>query len=193
MWGSLTGFYRQRSAITFLAGATDYNVVTVVTPTDLDCFAVLRIDAATYHLDPISINEIGIFTSNWTQDTSATPIQWIPLGLNKIALYPILTTNITAYVDNLYYATIPLTDADYIQLGEEDMDALIDYCQFAATIKEGGAELQAAMPLLKNFLSNAAKYNSKLQHSATFRRILGMPGGGQENQRPASDEVTPFR
>lgn len=181
VWGSLTGFYRQRSTVAFPAVGVDYPVTTV----DTSCYAVLRIDLASGpHLDPISIEELGQFNPTWYAASSATQTNWIPLGLNRVALYPLPTGTVNAIVDNLYFAPIPTSDGDFIQVGEEDMDAIIDYMEFISTLKEGGEELKTSMDLLTHFLQQAAKYNSRLLHSATFRKVLGMPAGGQVNQRP---------
>lgn len=181
MWGSFTGFYRQRSSVTFTSAQTDYPVTGV----DPNCYAVLRIDLTSgIHLDPVAIEELGQFNPTWYNDTATAPTGWVPLGLNHIALYPVLTGSVTTTVDNLYFAPLPANDSVFIQVGEEDMDAIIDYIQFAANIKVGGDELQVALQLLNNFLQQCAKYNSRLLNSAIFRRVLGMPSGGQVNQRP---------
>jgi hypothetical protein len=200
VWGSLTGYWRSRAAVVVpgdtvpISYATTQYVAT-------DCFAVLRIDnAALAHLDPIQLQEIGDFFPNWrdpaTFGATASARAWVPIGLNLFALYPQGSAGAdtsTFTFDYIYFAPLPASDGAYIQVSEDDMGAIIDYIQFVCALKEGGVELKEAIPLLQSFLSQAAKYNSKLTQSAAFRKLLGMPAGGQVNQRPARFETPTVR
>jgi len=78
--------------------------------------------------------------------------------------------------------TVPSGDSDDIQVGEEDLSAIVDYIVFIARLKEGGKEAMEATGLLQNFLSAAAKYNAKLLNNSIYRTVMGLPREMQ--QRP---------
>jgi hypothetical protein len=92
------------------------------------------------------------------------------------------------YPTMVLVAQVPSADGDYIQVGEQDMDAIIDYVSFAARIKEGGSETVEAGRALQNFLKQAASRNSSITNCSSYRRLLGLPIGGQVNQRSDANE-----
>lgn len=116
-----------------------------------------------------------------SSSTSDVPTSWFHVGMNNLIFYPIPDGfSGKAYVIE---ATPPLINSDdFVQLGEEDISAIVDYCTFIAHLKEGGVELQSVLVLLKNFLEQAARYNAKILKSALYTRILGLPY--QEQERP---------
>lgn len=189
IWNTLTGYYRERVPITFAATSTQYDVPTLIT----DGLTVLRLDTASAHLDGVALSEIGEFAPTYQSTAAGTPLTWIPMGLNQIALYPQPAVAFDATVDYIRQAPVPLVASDNIQMGEEDLAALVDYATWAARLKEGGQELQDAMPLLQAFLRQAGKYNSRLLSSSIYRKLIGMPAGGQDNLRPDSRTSAPFR
>lgn len=115
------------------------------------------------------------------QTSTVVPVGWFHLGLNSFVLYPITKAfSGTAYFIEQF--TPLLNDTDFVQLGEEDLAAIIDFVTFIAHLKEGGAELQNSANLMKNFLEQAAKYNSKILKSSLYARVLG--AAFQEQERP---------
>lgn len=190
LWNTLTLYYREQESASFLASQPFYDMVQLIE----DYMICLRIQNVTYTLEPISIEEIGAYIPAY-QSTTATvvPKQWIPMGLNLIALYTQISVTNSMTVDYIRLAPVPSNLSDYVQLGEEDMSALIDFVVFMAHLKEGGSELTTAVPRMQNFLKQAAKYNSKLLNSGIYRKMIGMAAGGQPNQRPDDLDRTPTR
>lgn len=141
-------------------------------------------------LDQIDVEDLGQFNTTWQEDTAALAEAWIPLGLNKVALYPKITETNFCGVDYIKFAPLPTTDLDVLDINDEDIPAIIDYVHFICALKEGGQELEAAMPMFQNFLKHAAKYNAKLQTLGVYRKVLGIPNGGQRDTRkPYLEEI----
>ena len=189
IWNTLTGYYRERADVTLAASQAHYTLAEEVE----DAMALLRVDTASAHLDATSLQELGEFEPTYQSTAAGTPTHWLPIGMNLFALYPQASGSFAVTLDYCRMAPVPVLGEDYIQLGGEDLVALIDYVTWMARFKEGGQELQDAMPLFQNFLRQAAKHNSRLLASAIFRRLLGLPAGGQPPARPDALASTPYR
>lgn len=190
LWNTLTLYYRGRATPTFTGTQPYYDMTQLIS----DYLLTLRVEGSTYTLEPLAIDEIGAYVPTYQSTiATATPKQWIPMGLNLIALYPQSSTDGAYTVDYVTRAPIPFDTTEYVQLGEEDMSALIDFTVFMAHLKEGGSELQTSVPRMQNFLRQASKYNSRLLNSAIYRKLIGMAGGGQPSQRPDQLASIPTR
>ncbi len=182
VWNVLTGYFQDKTVSQIVTGNIDgQSITTSIAP---DCIAPLRFvdQSSRITWDAIALNEISTLNVEWLNDIG-TPAAWIPIGLDRFYIYPPDTSQ-PIKIDYLALAIIPSIDADFIQVGEEDLPAIIDYIVFIAHIKEGGAELQTVIPLFQNFLRQVAKYNSKISKTVVFNKFLGMPMGGQASTRP---------
>jgi hypothetical protein len=65
-------------------------------------------------------------------------------------------------VDVVRNMPIPATDADYVQVGREHLDVLVDYAVHLAMLKCGGAEFQATMGGYENLVNLAIDNNLRL-------------------------------
>ena len=183
VWNILTGY--QRAFYTISIPSQTYYVTT--TAVSANTIAVQRIDngigtAVTTHLDPLTLEGLSNMVPNYQSTPTGVATSWVQLGLNNFILYPIPTSSFNTTVYTLDRMTIPASDGDFIQVGEEDMAAIVDYIVFIARLKESGSEFTESVALLKNFLLQAAKYNSKIINSALYKRIIGVPY--QPQQRP---------
>lgn len=179
IWNVLTGYTRSRQTKTISSGSVPFYSKNSFTDTGI---LLLRIETSSTQLDTATLSDLGTLSPTWMTDTAAAPSYWLHVGHNIVAVTPIPTQSFSAttyYVDTM---TVPAADGDYIQVGDEDLSAIIDCVTFIGRLKEGGKEAQEAVPLLQNFIKQAAKYNSKLQFSSIYKRILGLPQ--QRQQRP---------
>lgn len=183
IWNTLTLYYRNRVGLTFAATEPFYDLGYLVE----DFMLAYRIEGGNYTIEPVSIESLGAYVPRY-QNSIAAALQWIPMGLNLIALYPQTSAPLAASLDYVRLAPIPSNLMDYVQLGEEDISALIDFVVFLAHLKEGGSEVETATPRLQNFLKQAAKYNSRLLTSSVYRRMIGMASGGQPSERPTRSD-----
>ena len=189
VWNALTG-QATRSDTTrtvstntiFLDWTTDDNTT----------MAVLRLGAANVHLEPVTLADLDNIKPDWQSEAAGTTQFFAPIGLNQMAFSPKPSASLSLNIDFLVEITVPTGDTSNIQVPEEDINALIDYVSFVSALKEGGAELQAAVPKLQTFLAHAAKRNSRLNSVAPLRKILGLPDVGQAELRPSSNmNLTP--
>ena len=86
----------------------------------------------------------------------------------------IAATGMTLYVDGVAVTPVLGADADFVDIGSEELNHILDYVQHVASFKEGGQEFLNTQDLLKSFLAGAAFRNSALKASARFREWLGV-------------------
>lgn len=110
-----------------------------------------------------SIFDLDTMTPTWQGATPAQPTMLALAGWNLAALNPVPdATGYEILVDVVPNAPIPATDGAYVQLGREEMDAVLDEAQHIASFKMGGAEFQATMKHHANFMRMALLRNARL-------------------------------
>ena len=95
---------------------------------------------------------------------------------------------VVPYPDRLYLITldlvrnipVPVVDGDFLQIGNEKVNTILNYAQHVASLKMGGAEFQATMPYYQDFLKAAVLDNNRLNASAFLRKLLDQPAQNQE-------------
>jgi hypothetical protein len=189
VWNVLTGYNRNiHSSGSLTADQVFY------TTTDLGSTAlcILRIEGpSNTTLDNITLKQLDLMVPTWYSTAAGTSAYWAHIGLNNVILYPKSSGSFSFNAYALDLMIVPAADGDYIQVGDEDITAIIDYIIFIARLKEGGKEFQESTKLLQNFLRAAAKYNAKLLQTSIYRRIMGFPA--QEPARPRRLEHMPPR
>jgi hypothetical protein len=73
-----------------------------------------------------------------------------------------------ATVSVVQNAPVPTSLGDFIQVGRDDFDSIIDYAQHLAMFKSGGSEFAASISLYQSFQKKAAEYNGKLKEMGFF-------------------------
>ena len=69
-------------------------------------------------------------------------------------------------LDVIRKTPIPISDAANIQLGREQVDAIVDYAEHLSLFKVGGAEFQATTRQANNFLKQSVTYNMRISAAA---------------------------
>src|SRR3990167_660343 len=188
VWNVLTGYQRNVETQTIAATTSPFYARTALTTTGI---ILLRIENADTHLDHVSLSEIGALAPNWISFTDTAVTGWCHVGLNQIVFNPIPGSGFDATSYYIDASPIPGSDGAFIQVGDEDLPAIVDYCVFIARLKESGSEFQESIALLQNFLKQADKYNAKLVQTSLYRRVLGNPK--QPQTRPTGLEHIPPR
>jgi hypothetical protein len=83
---------------------------------------------------------------------------------------------------------VPLSDGDYLQVGQEDLAYVLDYGQHLASFKMGGAEFDGSMKLLKNFYAGAVVRNARLKGTTVDKFDLELPGIKQSMEYARTEE-----
>ena len=86
----------------------------------------------------------------------------------QVAPVPDAVNPYSVTFDVVQNAPVPVADGNFIQLGREELDAVLDYSEHLAAVKMGGAEFAATVPLLQRFLRVAGQYNEKLRVTGDF-------------------------
>lgn len=134
---------------------------------------------------PVIVEAIStgdFYAANWQGLSPGQPTSLYYAGLNMLALAPqpdSASYSVTAIV--VRNMPLPATDSDYLQVGRDDVAAVLDYAQHIAMFKCGGAEFQGTFPLFENFLRHCSLYNSKLKAMSPWLEFLD--GRGKEDER----------
>jgi hypothetical protein len=178
VWSTLTGYWKKRILLTTIATLPYYNLAGYLT------FGM--------HVEFNGIPLIQSTVFNWDkgypywegQPSPNGPVEWAPIGISLFAIRPTdAVGGNSLIVDGVSNAPVLAQPNDFIDIGDEELDALLKECQYLAAFKEGGQEFESALPLHQQFLKAAAVKNEKLMASAIFRRAMGLDAE-QAGQRP---------
>lgn len=176
-WNLLVGRWARRVALSTGAGTVEYAVGTTL----LYSARVSMLSGLPLH--PSSLIELDLARPTWRSETTASggsvptiPTIWAPVSLQRIAIWPATAAGgvNNLLIDGVSATPVLVEDADFVDLGEELHDPLLDYALHVAAFKEGGARWQATLPYFYTLLQLAAQENSLLKVSKSFRRFAGL-------------------
>lgn len=175
-WNLLVGRWRRTLTLSTGAGTVEYALgATMIYG------ARVKVDAAP--LIVTSLLELDLGRPTWRGETTASggdvptvSTLWAPVSLQRIAIWP---ATAGAGLNNLIVEGVANTpvlveDADFIDLGEELHDPLLDYALHVAAFKEGGPRWRATLPQFHAFLQLAAQENGLLKANRAYRRFAGL-------------------
>lgn len=114
-----------------------------------------------------SLHSLDAYRGEW-QDTTGTPDTLAAAGLNLVALSPVPNAVFSVTMDVIRNTPVPVLDADFLQIGREQLDSILDYAEHLAAFKMAGAEFAATVRQSNNFLLAAMQYNWRLAAAATY-------------------------
>lgn len=182
MWNSLTGFWKGTQTITTTPNTWDYQL-------DASIVFGMRVEFDHRTLAPSSFTEMDAGKPGWQSQTTTdggkiptTPQIWLPMSIDLIAIWPADSDGGHSLVINGISQTPELVDdSDFIDIGAEAFNALLNYALHALALKEGGERFAATLPLFKDFLKEAAEENDQLMTSSLFRQVIGIDMNRQEH------------
>lgn len=130
-----------------------------------------------------STYELDYGRSQWRLETTATggdvptvPIHWAPEGLKRLVIWPAYAINVTngLIIDGVANTPQLVTDDQFVDLGEELHDPLLDFALHVAAFKEGGPRWLATGEFFTTFLKLAAEENKLLKASRAYRTFAGL-------------------
>lgn len=129
-----------------------------------------------------AVQALDAFRAGWQNDAQAQPT--IAGLVDDFVAFPPPNAIYTITVDVVRPAPVPATGATQVQLGPEELDAILDYAQHVAALKEGAFEIQATIQKYDNLLRLAGQNNEKLRASAVFKDTIYSQGGLEDDRRP---------
>jgi hypothetical protein len=147
---------------------------------------VKRNTASGSALFPISIFELDQGFYGRQSASSGTPDWWAPFGIDRVVIYPPAST--TQTVNMQYYSAdvrLGLDEATYLDMGDEEIQALLNYAQWVLAFKEGLTEaFENTRPLKEMFLLAARLRNAKLRGIALYKNYMG---NDRDEDKPTRD------
>jgi len=190
----LTGYWKTRVALPTTAGTVWYSLPGTIT-------SGMRMSFNGFPLRPEGLYNMDFGRNGWESETTTSggdvptrPRYWVIGGLNKIGIWPADAAGGGGLViDGLAVTPILSSDASFLDVGQEDMNCLLDLCQHIAAFKEGGLEFKNSLESFKGFLAEAGKRNAILKRCATYRKWLGLDLGRQKRNLKEADEAVGAR
>ncbi len=145
---------------------------------------------------PVTVEAVtaaDYYAANWQGLTAGAPTAVYYAGLNQVAAAPAPDANgpyaITASV--LQNMPLPAIDSDFLQVGRDDVQSILDYAQHIAMFKVGGAEFAATLPLFQGFMRHCALYNSKINAMSPCLEMIDLRSQEDQRQNPMFSKVNP--
>lgn len=169
--------------ITLVAdGSTFYNVPTQIA-------AIQRILFGGLPLTMASLNELDMGNPDW-QGVTANPEFWTLNGINLFGLSPQPTSGVLT-IEGLSETPSLINDGDYVMLGDEQLNRILDYAEHYCSFKEGQGEFDSSQSGFNLFIEAAAKRNENLMATALYREWMGRnrEEQGRYSELPASPQA----
>lgn len=134
-----------------------------------------------------SIARLDSYNPNWYSSTSIPT--FIASFRNYIALSPAPNGVFSIDLDVITKAIVPTVDSDFIQIGKEYLDIILDYAEHLAAFKCGGMEFRHTYRGAENFFNAAMSYNMMLAANNPTIVTLLEQSTMDDYTRPPKSEV----
>lgn len=125
-------------------------------------------------LTETTVQDLDFGVPTW-QNSLGVPTMWANVGATQVALYPTPSTNSgTAIV--LQADPVLAAGGDIIQVGDEELQKLLDYAHHYMTWKEGISEMEATKGALVGLIEAAGRRNAEIRRTNFYRSHMGGKG-----------------
>ena len=175
-WNFLTGKWRRRAAQNTTNGGVEYALPSTM-------IYGMRVTVSGIPLTVTSLTELDLMRPAWRSETVATggqvptaPTLWAPQALQRVVIWPAMASVVVNgfSADGVSATPVLVEDADFIDLGQEFLDILLNFCLHLLAFKIGGPTWIATKPFYEQFLKAAAEENGVLKANQKFRRWAGI-------------------
>lgn len=174
-WNLLTGYWKARVTILTTASTVWYAVPGTIV-------SGLRVSWQGYTMSPTSFHDLDFGRPQWESETTTSggdvptrPTSWVIAGLNIVGIWPAdAAGNSQLVLDGIAATPILANDGSTVDIGQDELNSLLNYLQHIASFKEGGKEFTATGDEFKQFLTAAGQRSAILRASATYRKYLGL-------------------
>lgn len=132
-------------------------------------------------LTQVSVPDLDYQWGGWHTATTSVTEYWAPWGLNQMVVPAIPSSEIR--VDYYRADRLLVADADYIQLGDEELNKILAYALWQLNFKSGTEEaFKNTAPLRELFLFAATTRNQRLRSSQLYRDFMGADYGVSQSE-----------
>lgn len=146
--------------------------------------SIMRVRSNDIPLPLATLHDLDSGKPTW-QTTRGAP-RIAACAYDLLAFYRVPDRAYTITCDLSQSAPLPATPADYIQLGTEELQYLMDYCRHILQIKLGGTEFVQSMPLYDNFIKGATQRSRLIGIKARYLTPLFTSPSQEEQELPAA-------
>jgi hypothetical protein len=127
-----------------------------------------------------SLFDEDAYNNSWQNQPHGPPQRLAFAGRNLVAAVPYSDQAYAITLDLVRNMPVPVVDGDFLQIGNEKLNMILNYAQHVASLKMGGQEFQDTVPYYQEFLKAAVLDNNRLNASAFLRKLLDQPAQNQE-------------
>lgn len=145
------------------------------------------IDGVRAPIASIAFTDLG--NNGWEGADVGTPAVISVAGPELIALTKVPdSANHTVELEYIRTANVPSDDANFVDIGKEQLDAILGMAHRILTLKVGGTEHEAAGPMSQQFIEQAQNYTYRRSALATALQYLLGHTNKQTNAAPWQHE-----
>lgn len=149
--------------------------------------SVLQLEVNGVPLPVESIFDLDSTRPGW-RNAGGQPDQVGLCGLNMLALAPRADGVYAITCDVVTNAPLP-TDIEYVDIGKEFIDPVLNYAQHVLSFKMGGPEFAATGRYLQELYDAAMSYNAKLRANGQFYDVTQARATREKVERPPRKEI----
>lgn len=153
--------------------------------------ALARISAsilnASINDQPVEISPLqplDAYKASWMNSTPSVPYQILSAGWNLFMPFPIPDGVYGMTCDVIRNMPIPSGPSDFVQIGREFLDTILDYAFHLAAFKMGGMEFLTSKPNYDSLVQVAAQNNDKLRANSQAFSVLQTKEQAEGKLRP---------
>lgn len=115
-----------------------------------------------------SLDELDMGFPDWDSTTTGTPLYYAHVGATRIAIHPSEPSG-TLSLESFQVTPTLSAGGDFINVGDEILQKLLDYAHHYLTFKEGSSEMESTKGALEGLIEAAARRNQNLRFTNFYR------------------------
>ncbi|MGH9437868.1 MAG: hypothetical protein ACRD22_08210, partial [Terriglobia bacterium] len=142
---------------------------------------IIQAQLSSLPLPVMALFDLDQTLPSWQSATGPSLVLGVSQNLFVLAPF---TANQGLTLDLVRTALLPVLDGDFLQIGPEELDAILGYAIHLASFKLAGGEFTATQPLLDAFNQAAVRYNRILAAESTYLAIMKGESTREASVRP---------
>lgn len=130
-----------------------------------------------------SLEEQDTSEPDWVNNTPGAPVS-LSISGNVAAINPTPDAAYALSFQIVPKAVMPTAGGDFVQVGQEIIDVILDYAQHLANVKESANDIQETMGMYQNMVKLAAVENDILRAKAVDFDVLQDRSTLESKERP---------